>query len=278
MRPLLSLALSVLLPLGLSAQDFSQSEQPRTVEPVQPEIRRPQPRRVEPVEGGSSLAGGGLLQPDTELIDTPTASILDYGGYSSRTRFFSGGGILEHLSFGVFQRLNIGASLNVDHLIGTTSPVRVTRPEPQVKLRFYDGDRMIPALAVGFDGQGYLYHRGDKRYSQRQRGLYFVGSQEIGLPGLEGHAGFNVSDFDSNSIFGSFAASYNVQDKVLLMVEWDNIHNFRDSRFNNGARIFITPAFHLDLAVRGIGQGGTYTNGVSRGPERIVMLKYTGNF
>ncbi|MBI3549031.1 MAG: hypothetical protein HY078_08335 [Elusimicrobia bacterium] len=227
-------------------------------------------------EGRSS--SGSLLQPDTDLIDIHTAGVLDYGGFSSRTRFFSSGGVMQWGNFGVFQRLNIGASLNVDKLLGTATPVQLTRPDLQMKLRFYDGDRMIPAFAMGFDGQGYLYNRKELRYNQRQRGLYFVGSQEVGLPGLQAHAGINISDFNSNAIFGSMASSYNIRDKVLVMAEWDNINNYEDSRLNAGFRVYITQSFNLDFAVRGIGQGGEFSNGVSRGAERIVQFKYTGNF
>lgn len=230
-------------------------------------------------EGGEPPAeGSALLQPDTDLIDVPTAGILDYQGFSSRTRFFSSGGVLEWGSFGVFQRLNIGASLNIDKLVGTASPVQLTRPDLQVKLRLYDGDRVIPAVAMGFDGQGTLYNRPAKNWNQRQRGLYFVGSQEVVLAGLQVHGGLNISDFDSNAVFGSMAADYNVQDKILIMAEWDNVQDFYDSRFNAGLRIFVTQAFRLDFAVRGIGQGGEFANGVSRGAERIVQFKYTGNF
>jgi len=236
---------------------------------------------ADPVDGAPSpteKSRGGLLLPDTMLIDVPTAAVADHGGFASRTRFFSNGGVVENLSFGVYPRLNLGASVNVDGLIGNSPPVRIVRPELQIKYRFYDGDRLIPAFAVGFDGQGYLYNKGDKRYNQRQHGLYFMGSQEIGLPGLMAHAGMSISDFDSNDIGGILALSGNIQDRVMPMVEWDNINNFMDSRFNAGMRFFIMPNFHFDFALRGLGQGGKYSDGVVRGPERIVQFKYTGNF
>ncbi|MFH1618464.1 MAG: hypothetical protein ABIG11_01010, partial [bacterium] len=74
-----------------------------------------------------------VLLPDTDLIDVPTAGILDYYGFLARTRFFSGGGIMSSLGFGVLQRLNLGASLTADQLIGSASPVRFVKPEIQVK-------------------------------------------------------------------------------------------------------------------------------------------------
>lgn len=221
---------------------------------------------------------GAMLLPDTQLIDVPTAAVADHGGFSSRTRFFSNGGVVEILSFGVYPRVNIGASENIDGLIGNNPPVRIKRPELQFKYRFYDGDRLIPAFAVGFDGQGYLYNRRSKRYNQRQHGLYFIGSQEIGLPGLLAHAGMSISDFDSNDIGGIFALSANISDKVMPMIEWDNVNNFKESRLNLGARFYILPNFHVDFALRGVGQGGEYSDGVVRGPERIIQFKYTGNF
>jgi len=273
-RSLLALLFTLLAVPPLSAQAPQPPEPPAApAAPLAAERSRPR------AEGADEeRPAGGLLQPDTDLIDIPTAGVLDYGGYSSRTRFFSNGGVMQWLGFGVFQRVNIGASFNVDKLIGSSSPVQLTRPDLQLKLRFFDGDRMIPAFALGFDGQGYLYDRSSQRYNQRQRGLYVTGSQEVGLPGLQAHAGMSISDFNSNAIFGYMSGSYNIQDKVLVMLEWDNIANYIDSRINMGFRVYVTQAFHLDFAARGIGQGGDYPNGVSRGAERVVMFKYSGNF
>jgi hypothetical protein len=227
---------------------------------------------------GEASESGSLLAPDTDNIDAPTAAVLDYGGYSSRTRFYAKGGLLEYVNFGVFQSLNLGASLTVDGLVGDDRTVRMRAPNAQVKYRFYDGDRAIPAFAVGYDGQGYAYNNTDKRYNHRQRGFYVVGTQELGLPGFEVHPSINISDFDTNSFFGSIPLSYNIRDKAKIMAEWDNINDFSGSRFNAGLRAYVTPHFHVDFAVRGIGQGGRFGNGDSRGPERIVQLRYSGNF
>ncbi len=228
-------------------------------------------------EGGNE-SSGGLLQPDVNVIDAPTSAVLDYGGYSSVSRFYSGGGVLEYVSFGVFQNLNIGGSLSMDSIIGSDRNVRLRAPDAQVKYRFYEGDRWFPSFAVGYDGQGYDYNSTDKRYNNKQRGFYVVGTQELGVPGLEVHPSMNISDFDGNSFYGSIPFSYNIQDKVSLLAEWDNIQNFYDSRLNMGVRAYLTPHFHLDFAVRRIGSGGLYGNGDTRRPERIVQIRYSGNF
>jgi hypothetical protein len=244
-------------------------------------------RHASPQKAGASAEGeapaelapeSGLLEPDTQLVDVPTAGILDERAFSTRTRFFNGGGVVEWIDFGLVHRVNLGASLNVDKLIGTASPVQVTRPEIQIKCRFYDGTRLVPALAAGFDGQGYLYNRSDKRYNQKQRGLYLVGSQEIFWPGLQGHAGMNISDFDKNSVFGFLSTSLNLQDALVLMAEWDNISDFDNSRVNLGLRVYVTPAAYVAFAVRGVGQGGSFPDGMTRAPDRIFQFKFTGSF
>jgi hypothetical protein len=233
-----------------------------------------------PIEGAPAgiEEDARLITPDTELIDMPTASVLDLGGFYSKTRFFSSGGVLEFLAFGVYPRVNLGASINGDRVIGTSDPMRIRRPELQFKFRFFDGDRLLPAIALGFDSQGWLYSQPIKDYNQQERGFYMIGSQEIGVPGLQLHMGWSISDFDQNDIGGMIASSWNIQDKVLVMMEWDNINSFVKSRLNAGTRFYVTPNFNIEFSLRGIGQGGRFSNGVKRGPERIAQFKYTGNF
>lgn len=238
-----------------------------------------EPVKIRAKSGGAAGGGNSLLAPQPDVIDTPTAAVYDYMGYASRTRFFSRGGILEYVSFGVFHRLNLGASLNMDGIIGSDRDVRLRAPNVQVKYRFFDGDRYIPAFAVGYDGQGWVYNVPTKRYNERQRGFFVVGSVELGVPGLNFHPSFNISDFDTNHIFGAVPLTWNIQDKVELLAEWDNtFNNVSNSRFNAGLRAFVTQNFSIDFAVRRIGRGGLYSDGQERGEERIVQLRYSGNF
>ena len=223
-------------------------------------------------------ARDGGIQPDVDVIDSPTTAVLDNYGYSSRSRFYSRGGLLQYLSFGVYPGINLGASAAVDGLIGDDRGVRMRAPTAQVKYRFYEGDASMPSFAIGFDGQGYRYNSGDRRFNQRQRGFYIVSTKEIVVSGFQIHPSFNISDFDSNGIFGALPMTLNIRDKVTILIEWDNISNWKDSRFNAGLRTYLTQNFHVDFAVRAIGAGGLYTDGAARGPERIVQLKYSNSF
>jgi hypothetical protein len=54
------------------------------------------------------LSGVSVLRagaPVMELIDVPTAEVLDRYGFDSTFRFYSGGGMLAKTHFGVFPRL-----------------------------------------------------------------------------------------------------------------------------------------------------------------------------
>jgi len=225
--------------------------------------------------------GESVVLPDVELVDMPTAGILDYYGFQVKTRAYSGGGVLTGLNFGVLERLNLGAAMMVDRLIGSASPIKMRRPEIQVKFRFFDGGYYIPAAALGYDGQGYYYNPDTKKYMEKGRGLYLAGSKEIGLPNFVLHGGFNIPDFDNNLMFSFLGANYTLEDKIAFMLEYDNLFHPEDpSRFNVGTRIYITPYFQLDLGVREIGKHGHFNDEPStpRKGERIVQLRYNTNF
>ena len=61
-------------------------------------------------------------------------------------------------------------------------------------------------------------------------------------------------------------------------MEWDNINSWNDSRMNMGLRAHLTRNFHVDFAVRAVGAAGSYSDGASKGPERVVQLKYSNSF
>ncbi|OGR42309.1 MAG: hypothetical protein A2X35_00985 [Elusimicrobia bacterium GWA2_61_42] len=229
--------------------------------------------------GKDKAAGEAVVLPDVEMIDVPTAGILDYYGFMVKTRFYSDGGVLGALNFGVLERLNLGAAMTIDKLVGSDSGIKMRKPEIQVKFRFYDGGYYIPAAAVGYDGQGYYYNPVSKKYLEKGKGLYLVGSKEIGVPSLVLHGGLNVPDFDNNYLFGFLGVNYTLEDKIAFMLELDNMFHSNDpSRLNAGTRIYITPYFQLDLAMREIGRNGKFDNGDSRKAERIVQMRYNTSF
>lgn len=206
----------------------------------------------------------------TELIDVPTAEALDHYGYSAGFRFYTDGGLLTKASFGVFPRLNVGFGLDAEGFIGNRS-VDLNQPTLNARFRFFDGKRNLPALALGYDGQGLFYDHDTDKYRQREKGLYLVGSGEVFVPDLSLHGGVNIYDFKNDYLYTFVGLNYLYADQFGLTVEWDNVRVWRDSRLNVGGRYYVTPSFAVELAGRDLTAPG-------RRAERIVRLTYSGGF
>jgi hypothetical protein len=206
----------------------------------------------------------------TDLIDVPTADVVDHYGAGISFRFYSDGGLLAKTAFGVFPRLNVGFGLDTEKFIGSRA-TDLNRPTLNVKWRIFDGQRSLPALALGYDGQGYFFNTSTDKYIQREKGLFLAASGEILVPDLTLHGGINIYDFTHDHLYGFTGLNYLIQDRLGLTVEWDNVRTGRLSRLNAGGRFYVTPSFSVDVAGRDLGAAGRPT-------ERIVRLNYVGSF
>jgi hypothetical protein len=212
---------------------------------------------------------------DINVIDIPTADVVDHYGYNVNFRFGRDGALQTKTAFGVFPRLNMGFGLDAEHVIGTGDS-RMNRPTLNVKFRLFDGTPVLPALALGFDGQGYVWNKNLDEYEQREPGLYLVGTHEIIAPDLLLHLGVNHFDFDhGDSTRGFFGLTYTIEQIVGLMFEWDHATDWKERRINFGAKYYVTPVFTVDAIGRNIPK---YPGSEGRITERIVRLSYTGAF
>lgn len=211
-----------------------------------------------------------ILSPETLLLDVPTANVLDKYQASLLTRSYANGTIMESLDFGVIPQVNIGVSLAVYELVGSSDDIKVLDPDFQIKWKVFDGSLYLPAVAIGYDGRRYGYNKKTKDYLDDRKGGYITLTRELFTPGLNFSLGANLSDFNRHDIYAFTGMSWNLKEYFSFLAEWDNINNIRDSRFNIGANIFISPALTLTGAVRRIGRGSDN--------ERILQLRYVTNF
>ena len=226
---------------------------------------RPDRARKKQRESDEESNPEGML----DLVDAPTTNVVDYGAYRVNFRFYSAGGVLSHMSFGVFKRLNIGASWDVEQVLGSEDPKTVA-PALNVKFRVYDGSQAMPSIAVGYDGQGRFYDRGKEEYSERERGLYIVFGRELFFSNFLAQAGADIAKFRDGEVFGFAGLSYMIEEKVALFSEYDNIRVGPNNRWNAGIRIFPIPSLGIDFAVRQIAS--------IHDKERIVRINYVGTF
>ncbi len=206
----------------------------------------------------------------TYIIDTPTKGMLDYANYTVDFRFFSEGGILTRMSFGVFKMVNLGVGWEVDNLVGTQNPIAAP-PSLFLKIRVFDGGMVLPAFAFGYDGQGYFYNKASNEFTQKEKGIFIVFGRELFAPDLNLNAGANMNDFKENKIYGFVNAEYEIEEKFMIMGEYDNINYFPEARLNVGLRVIVSDSISIDIAGRDIASP-------DRKAERIVKVGYTGKF
>jgi hypothetical protein len=225
----------------------------------------------------------GLAQADDlswryrgiEVIDTPTAEVVDHYGYNVNFRFGQDGNLQTKTSFGVLNRLSLGFGLDGEKVIGTENS-RLNKPTINVKFRIFDGRGVVPALALGFDGQGYVFNKNLDEYEQREKGFYLVSTSEIITPNMFLNAGINRYDFDKGHSTRGFAGwSYMYRQTIGLMSEWDSLGEYKERRINYGLKYFVTPEFTVDFAGRNIREHPWTKHRVT---ERIVRLSYNGSF
>lgn len=217
----------------------------------------------------AGLCGVVCAQGPVRLMDAPTANISEYGDYALSFRFYSNGGVLSRLSFGVLNRVNVGFSWDIEELVGSDD-VDLNKPTLNLKVRFWDGDFIFPALAFGYDGQGYFFDEDLDNYLQREKGVYLVATQEVLLPLLEVTYGVNVYDFSEDTVYGFAGIGYTLH-PVVIIGELDNIHRAEFNRINGAVRFLITSSVSVDLAGRDIAAK-------NRDAERIIRINYRGAF
>ncbi|MDR1684500.1 MAG: hypothetical protein LBR90_03460 [Elusimicrobiota bacterium] len=207
-------------------------------------------------------------QADTYLIDAPTAEVMPVRTLGVNARAYRGGGLLTSFDFAVVNRFSLGASIAAEHLIGTNEQsIKVLVPSLQARVRFFDGGDILPALAAGFDNQGFFYDKEQDEYLHKGKGFYLVAGKEIFAPGLVLTPGVNVSaqGFEFYEFGGFVGAALNVRDIVNIMLEWDNIRSVKTSRLNGGLRFYLLDNFAMDFAVRNFNHKA----------ERVAQLRYT---
>src|SRR5271154_5846998 len=70
--------------------------------------------KIRPKHAPAAASSDSTLPAETDVVDAPTSAVLDDHGYSTRSRVYSQGGILEYLSFGAYPGVNLGVSAAMD--------------------------------------------------------------------------------------------------------------------------------------------------------------------
>jgi len=225
------------------------------------------------------LAGGAGAQdmknlPINQLIDNPTAGILQKGDFSFDMNLYAEGGVLLAFGVGLLDRLNMGASFGGVGIISDRTPDWNGRPELALKYRLFDETVSWPALALGYSGQG----KGrwldkdfngdgekDNRYEVKAKGFYAVAGKNylVGNMGLMGlHLGANVNPMENDDDAGLnlwLGVDKAINDEISAVVEydfaWDDIKTgvSKNKGFLNlGARWTFAERLSLEVDFRDV--------------------------
>jgi len=250
-------------------------------------------------------------QTDINLIDTPTASVLNKNSYNLNFRFYQEGGVLVQGTAGLTEKLTVGASYGGVGIVGT-GPIK-SNPEPAFSLKYKlgeEGGNLPFALSVGFDGQGYgkYYKEGEKIkwegyevtlkesfYQINSKGFYLALTKNLKDMNLLVTGGINHSLEENPGKVGiSFftGAKFEVTPKLVFALEYNNgFHKevkpedvFKESvsvkkpfrkaggEINLGIKVRYSPSLILEIDFKDL--SGRYTdNG-----NRTFQIIYSGEF
>ncbi len=167
------------------------------------------------------------------LVNTPTAGSLVRGSYLTEIRMMPEGGVLGSISVGLTDRFLLGVSYGGTHIIGDDSVSWNPEPGVQIKLRLLDETVKFPALAFGFNSQGYHeFIQSENRYEIKSTGFYLVLSknwQFLGNLGFHGGINYSLERGDGNRNPNLFAGiDKNIGKDIAILLEYD-------AAFNDGA-------------------------------------------
>lgn len=225
----------------------------------------------------------------SDLIDVPTAGILQKGESEISAKVYRDNGLVLGTRVGLFPRFMFGVSYGAEHVVGNQDPQWHDRVEFNAKFRLMDETITYPALAVGYDSQGHGSHHEDaERYDIKSKGFYAVASKNYAFLGNLGlHGGINYSfetdDDDDLNVF--LGVDKSVGDVVNLLAEYDfawndnsNCGNICDLEkigyLNTAASVHFSENLILKAAFYDILENRSDTHGT----DRTIILIYKMTF
>lgn len=238
-----------------------------------------------------AVAGSACLAIQfTEMVDLPTAGTLNRGSYDIHLRMQPVGGLLFGFGFGLFDKLNFGFSYGGDNVIGYGNIDWNPQPGFAIKYRIFDESYYMPAIALGFDNQGFGPWAGS-RYMVKSRGFYAAASKNYKFLGtLAFHGGVNYCMEDrqgsENTLDAYAGLEKSLNNELWLVAEFDAALNdrTRDHQFgegygylNAGVRWLFSNRLMLEADLRNLLRNGEHDTPAGM-IGRTVKLAYFDSF
>jgi hypothetical protein len=204
----------------------------------------------------------GLQSQPVRIVDFPTAGLLPRRAFRVEGDIYAEGGVLLSLTMGFARYFSFGVSYGGYNVIGTGDPELNPEPAVNLKVRLLEESLMAPALAIGFDSQGYGKHFDDRvcpqekecdegetcykdaecaqedleedRYLVKSRGIFAVASKNWDLLGpfsLHGGISYSLENGLDNDLTVFIGVIKSFSDFLDVRAEYDFATNDNDSEW-----------------------------------------------
>ena len=200
-----------------------------------------------------------------EILDVPTANSLIKGEIRGDFKFYPGGGILNRLYVGLFDRLMIGGAERIDNIVGSGN-LSFDIPWFLLKIRFTDDDGAMPAIALGYEAPGY--------YLVPTKGAYVAVTKEIALGSVFAQITGtvytnNFRNFGQRIDMGT-GIEFAITKEFILGAEFDGIFGANtDARYVNFVTGYFFDPIQIDLGLK---------YNLNRDVSRVLRIIYISYF
>ncbi len=209
----------------------------------------------------------GAQARNIELVDVPTANSMLKAELRYDVKFYSGGGVLNRVYVGIFDRLMIGAALNVTNLVGTGQIQVILPPKLLGKFRITDDDGAVPAIAIGYEGESY--------FDMAARGVFLSVTKEVMLGSafiqLTGTVYSNQFSEILNNIDMGAGIAFAITPDLALSAEADSFLLDNSLNINGGISYRFEPITLEVILKYGLGE-----NDIRH--SRVLRLTYISYF
>lgn len=166
--------------------------------------------------------------PPRQLVDCPTAATLPRASFDFQVRSSSNGSLVAQTTIGLHRRFMVGMSYGGEKVLGDEKADWYNEMQFLVKYQLITETIYMPALALGYEGQGYGRYFNDlERYMFKSKGFYGVVSKGYRTykwsSGLHAGVYYSLEDDgdgdDDVSVF--LGGDMQLQNDLLLVAEYD---------------------------------------------------------
>ena len=221
------------------------------------------------------------------LIDMPTAGIMDRGVVGVNTELLPFGTVIAKVETGIFDNISIGLSYGGSNIIGSGDPDWYPFP-PGVNFRFRLMDETIltPSITLGFDTQGKgEYFNDQKRFAIKAPGIFAAASKNFALLGyLSLHGTVNYSPLENkdgdNFVNFMFGAEKTLGSAFSVLLEYNlalndnstDIYGEGKGYLNFGVRWSIADGVTVGFDLRDLLENRKWN---ANSADRALMIEFT---